>query len=104
MLFISYWEMNPDLDPTAIAEVAQMLMSKKLYPVEGVKEIGFYVSTSDYWGISISECDSEEAMTRSTNLWRIAKPGILTSVKTTPAMEVAKILPVLMKLKKEVQG
>ena len=89
MLFISYWEMNPDLDPTAIAEIAQMLMSKKLYPVEGVKEI---------------ESDSEEAMTRSTNLWRIAKPGILKFVKTTPAMEVAKILPVLMKLKKEVKG
>jgi hypothetical protein len=104
MLFIAYWEMNPDLDPTAIAEIAQMLMSKKLYPVEGVKELGFYVSTSDYWGISISECDSEEAMTRSTNLWRIAKPGIITSVKTTPAMEVARILPVLMKLKKEVQS
>ena len=104
MLFISYWELNPDLDPTAIAEIAQMLMSKKLYPVEGVKEIAFYVSTSDYWGISISESDSEEAMTRSTNLWRVAKPGIIKFVKTTPAMEVAKTLPVLMKLKKEVQG
>ena len=96
--------MNPDLDPTAIAEIAQTLMSKKLYPVKGVNEIAFYVSTSDYWGISISEADSEETMTRSTNLWRIAKPGIIKFVKTTPAMEVAKILPVLMKLKKEVQG
>ena len=104
MLFISYWELNPEFDPSEMAEIAQMLMSKKLYPVEGVKEIAFYVSTSDYWGISIMESDSEEAMTRSTNLWRIAKPGIIKFVKTTPAMEVAKILPVLMKLKKEVQG
>ena len=104
MLFISYWELNPDLDPTAIAELTQMLMSKKLYPVEGVNDIAFHVSTNDYWGISISESDSEEAMARSTNMWRIAKPGIIKFVKTTPAMEVAKILPVLMKLKKEVQG
>jgi hypothetical protein len=104
MLFIAYWELNPDFDPSELAEMAQMLMTKKLYPVEGVKEIAFHVSTSDYWGISISEADSEIAMARSTNLWRVAKPGWIKLVKTTPAVEVAKILPVLVKLKKEVKG
>jgi hypothetical protein len=104
MLFISYWELNPDFDPSEMAEIAQMLMSKKLYPAEGVNDIAFHVSTSDYWGISISEAESEEAMARSTNMWRIAKPGFIKFVKTTPAVEVAKILPVLVKLKKDVKG
>ncbi|MFW9941905.1 MAG: DUF3303 domain-containing protein [Candidatus Thorarchaeota archaeon] len=104
MLFISYWELNPDFDPSEMAEIAQMLMSKKLYPAEGVNDIAFHVSTNDYWGISISEADSEEAMARSTNMWRIAKPGFVKLVKTTLAMEVAKILPILVKLKKEVKG
>lgn len=104
MLFISYWELNPEFDPSEMAEIAQMLMSKKLYPAEGVNDIAFHVSTNDYWGISISESDSEEAMARSTNMWRIAKPGFVKFIKTTPAMEVAKVLPVLVKLKKEIKG
>ena len=41
MLFISYWELNPDFDPSEMAEIAQMLMSKKLYPPEGVNDIAF---------------------------------------------------------------
>jgi hypothetical protein len=104
MIFISYWELNPDLDPTVIGEAAQMLMTKKIYPVAGVKEIAFYVSTSDFWGISVTEAESEEAITRSTNIWRVAKPGLLKLVKTSPGIEVAKSLPILAKLKKEVKG
>ena len=103
MLFISYWELNPDLDPTEIAEVAIELMSKKVYPVEGINDIVFHVSTSDYWGITLTEAESIEAMAKSTNIWRIAKPGMIKLVKTSPAMEVAKILPILSKLKKEMK-
>jgi len=104
MLFIGYWEINPDYDPSDLAEVGLDLIKKKLYPAEGVKEIGFYMSVSDHWGISILEADSEEAMARNTNMWRIAKPGWLTLIKVTPAMEVVKLLPVLMKLRKEIKG
>jgi len=104
MLFIGYWEINPDFEPSELAEIAQNLISKKVYPAEGVKEIGFYMSVSDYWGISILEADSEEAMARNTNMWRIAKPGWITLIKVTPAMEVVKLLPVLMKLRKEIKG
>jgi hypothetical protein len=104
MLFISYWELNPDLDPTAIGEVAQELMSKKIYPVAGIKDIVFHVSPSDYWGISLTEAESEEALARSTNIWRIAKPGMIKLVKTSPGIEVAKALPILAKLKKDIKG
>ena len=104
MIFISYWELNPDFDPADMAEIAQELIRKKLYPPEGVKEIAFYISTSDYWGISIDEADSEEALLRSNNMWRIAKPGIMKFVKTTPAVEVVKILPIMVQLKKQIKG
>ena len=29
MMFISYWEINPDFDPAELAEIAQELISKK---------------------------------------------------------------------------
>ncbi len=104
MIFISYWELNPDFDPADLAEMAQELISKKIYPPEGVKEIAFYISTSDYWGISIDEADSEEALARNSNMWRIAKPGIMKFIKTAPAMEVVKMLPLVVKLKKQIKG
>jgi hypothetical protein len=104
MIFITYWELNPDFDPADLAEIAQELISKKVYPAEGVKEHAFYISTSDYWGIGIDEAESEEALARNVNMWRIAKPGILKFIKSTPATEVVKILPVLVKLKKQIKG
>jgi len=101
MLFISYWELNPDFDPSELAEIAQKLMSKKLYPVEGVKQLGFYISTSDFWGISIDEAENEEQLAKNSNIWRLAKPGYIKFMKTSPAMDVIKMVPLLMKLKKQ---
>ncbi|UCC21216.1 MAG: DUF3303 family protein [Promethearchaeota archaeon] len=104
MLFLTYWELNPEFDPSELAEIAQKLMSKKLYPIEGVKQIGFYVSTSDYWGITIEEAENEEQMAKGSMVWRLAKPGYITFMKTTPAMDVIKMLPLVMKLKKQMEG
>ena len=104
MLFITYWELNPDFDPSELAEIAQTLMSKKLYPVEGVNQIGFYISTSDMWGITIEEAENEEQMAKGSMMWRLAKPGYLKVMKTTPAMEATKIIPLVMKLKKDIEG
>jgi len=104
MIFITYWEINPDFDPAELAAIAQELMSKKVYPAEGIKELAFYMSTSDYWGIGIDEADSEEALVRNVNMWRIAKPGYIKFIKTTPALEVIKLLPIMVKLKKQIKG
>ena len=104
MIFISYWELNPDFDPSELAGVAQTLISKKLWPVEGMKEIAWYISTSDYWGITIVEAETEEQMVEMTGMWRIAKPGIFKFIKTTPAMEIVKMVPTLMKLAKKIKG
>ena len=58
MLFLSYWELNPDFDPSELAEMAQMIMTKKLFPVEGTKLISWYMSTTDFWGISLTEAEN----------------------------------------------
>ena len=104
MIFISYWELNPDFDPGEMAAIGQELISKKLYPAEGVKQLAYYISTSDYWGIEVDEAESEEAMVRSTNMWRVAKQGFIKFVKTSPAIEVAKVIPIVLKLKKQLKG
>jgi hypothetical protein len=104
MMFITYFEINPDFDPAELSEIAQELISKKAYPAEGVTSHAFYMSTSDYWGIGIDEADSEEALARNVNMWRISKPGFIRSIKTTPALEVVKLLPVMVKLKKQIKG
>ena len=77
---------------------------KKLYPTEGVNQIGWYVSTGDFWGITITEAESEEQLVKDTNVWRMAKPGLFKFIKTSPAMELAKALPILIKLKKQLEG
>jgi uncharacterized protein with GYD domain len=104
LIFITYWELNPEFDPSEMAEMAQELMSKKIFPAEGINQKGFYVSTGDYWGITIDEAESEEILARSANMWRVAKPGYIKFMKTTPAMDVAKAIPIMMKLKKQIKG
>ncbi|MFX0029641.1 MAG: DUF3303 domain-containing protein [Candidatus Hermodarchaeota archaeon] len=103
MLFLTYWELNTDFDPSDLAELTQQILSKKLYPTEGVKQIGWYVSTGGFWGVTIAEADSEEQLIKDTNVWRMLKPGIFKFIKTSPAMEIAKVLPILMKLKKAIE-
>ncbi|MFX1489776.1 MAG: DUF3303 domain-containing protein [Promethearchaeota archaeon] len=104
MLFITYFELNEDFDPAGLADMAQKILTKKLYPTEGVKQIGWYISTGDFWGISISEAENEEQLVKDTNVWRIAKPGVFKSIKTSPAMELTKTIPILVKLKKQLEG
>lgn len=104
MLFLSYWELNPDFDPSELSELAQMILNKKLYPVEGTKMISWYMSTTDFWGISITEAENEEQLVKGTQVWRLAKPGLFKFIKTTPAMETTQIIPIVMKLKKQLKG
>lgn len=102
MIFITYWELNPDFDPTELVDMAQTMISKKLYPMEGVKQIAWYVSP-DYWGISVEDAVSEEAIVKNVSMWRIAKPGVFKIIKTSPAMKVESVLPIVMKLSKQIK-
>ena len=102
MFFVTYYELNDNLDPSVIGELAQKFMSKKLFPTEGVKIINWLL-TPENWGIVISEDDSEEAMFKDMNMWRIAMPGIFKTIKAAVAMEAAKVVPLLLKLSKEIK-
>lgn len=86
-----------------MAEIAQKLISKKFFPAEGVNHIGFYISTSDYWGITIEEAENEEQLAKRSNVWRLAKPGYIRVMKTTPTMDATKMIPLIMKLKKQLE-
>jgi hypothetical protein len=102
MFFVTYYELNDNMDPTIIADLVQKFMEKKIFPTEGVKIISFLLTTEN-WGIVISEDETEEAMFRDFNMWRIAMPGIFKTVKTAVGMEVAKVIPLLVKLSKEIK-
>jgi len=87
MLFVSYWELNENLGPKDVAELAAGLMEKKLWPVKGVKILGWYI-TSDvpHWGITLEEAATVEQVVKGVLVWTNAKPGLFKVVKTSPAM------------------
>lgn len=102
MLFVSYFELNPDFDPSELAEIGQKLLSKKLYPAPGVKQLAWYL-TPGYWGIAVSEAETAEDITNNINLWRIAKPGIFKSIKVEPALETVQLIPQVLKLSRKLK-
>ena len=103
MLIITYYELNPNLDPTKITEAALTIIKKGMLQQEGITEIGSYISTSDYWGITIVEAENEEASVRQANMWRVLMPGMFTVMKSSPAMKMEEVLPIIMGLKKKLK-
>jgi hypothetical protein len=103
MIFIAYWELNNDFEPSELASVAQTLLNKKLFPEEGTNIIAWYISATDNWGVLVVEAENEEQMVRTISMWRIAKPGIFRLIKTSPGVEITKILPMVMKLAKQMK-
>ena len=103
MRFISYFELNQDLDPSVLAEVGVDLMKRKLYPAEGIETLAWYMAPG-MWGIAVSEAESVEAIMNNINAWRIAKPGIFKSYKISPAMDTKDLIPIAVQLGKKVKG
>lgn len=56
MIPITFWTLNPNLPPSKIAEVAAKLMQKGLWPLKGLKTLGFYVCPGGR-GVTISEVE-----------------------------------------------
>jgi hypothetical protein len=78
--FIPYFELNPDFDPSDLANFGMNLMEKKLYPAKGIETIAWYISTG-YWGISITEAESVEGSTFPIRLVLIELSYLYKSVK-----------------------
>ena len=104
MKIITYYELNPDLDPSAIGNLAAKFVSKGMYPAKGVKEIAWYNTAADYWGITVTEVENEEAFLNSVNMFRIAMPGVFKVLKSSLVMEVKDVIPAIAKLEKLVKG
>ncbi len=103
MLFITYWELNPQMDPSALANAAQMILNKKLYPTEGVTQHTWLISTDGFWGINVAEAETEEQLAKDVGVWKIAYPGLFKTMKSSPAMEATKMIPLILKLKKQLE-
>jgi hypothetical protein len=104
MKVITYYELNPDVDPSAIGTIAAKFLSKGMYPAKGVKTIAWYNTVADYWGVAIDEVENEEAYLNNVNQFRIALPGIFKVFKSSLVMDAKDVLPALAKLEKQVKG
>lgn len=95
MLFVAYWELNPDLDPKKIAEVAAKYLQEGKFPVPGVKTVGWYL-TAELWGVTVFEVESAETIFKDQILWRKGIPGIFKVFKVSPAMPTENIIPLVL--------
>ena len=99
MLFLSYWEVNEVATPRDIANIAAELMEKGLWPVEGGKMLGWYI-TSDvpHWGITLEEAETVEQVMKGALVWENAKPGLFKVLKVSPAMTAEDAIPFVMEM------
>ena len=81
MLFLIYWELNENVSVAERVGAGQKLMSAGMFPPEGVNIIRWDI-TPDGWGITLLEADSEAAISRALNIWRMAATGLFKCTKT----------------------
>lgn len=99
MLFLSYWELNENFGPKDIVEVGAKLMEKGLWPIEGVKILGFYTSADvPIWGITIEEAETVEQVVKGAVVWTNAKPGIFKVLRVSPAMTTEDAMRLIMEM------
>ena len=103
MLVLIYWELDPNLNPAEIASAVGELQEKGMWPPEGVKMLGWWI-TQDYWGVSVYDVDSEEALMKSASLLRLAKPGIFKKYKSSLAMPAKDVIPLMVQLNEQLKG
>jgi hypothetical protein len=94
LLFMAYWELNPDKDIKEVAKLAADLTRAGKFPIKGTKMIGWYnTPTIPSWGVTIWEADSEEAVFNGLLVWTKAMPGIFSCFKVSPALSAEKAIP-----------
>lgn len=99
MVSITFWTLNPDLPPGKIAEVAAKLMQKGLWPMKGMKVLGWYVCPGGR-GVTISESEgatADEQAFESFVVWTKELPGIFSSYETLPAVTAEKAIEITLK-------
>ncbi|HME55016.1 MAG TPA: DUF3303 family protein [Candidatus Lokiarchaeia archaeon] len=103
MLMIVYWELDPNLKPSDITEAVAELQQRGMWPPEGLKMLGWWV-TPDYWGVTVYDVDNEEALMKGASLLRLAKPGIFKVYKASIAMPANEVIPLMAQLNSQLNG
>jgi|SRR5215212_8445967 len=93
MLFVTYWELNEDMDERQRLQIAEKLTSSGLFPPPGVNVLR-WDGTPDGWGVLIMEAERAEDIHRALELWRAGGAGFFKSTRTAPAMPIQQVIPV----------
>ena len=100
MILINFWTLNPNLPPSKIAEVAARLMEKEMFPLKGVKMLGFYICPGGR-GITINEMEDAAAASEIAfedyAMWMKELPGLITNYETMPAVPAEKAISIVLK-------
>ncbi len=87
MLFVSFYELNPNLGYKRIAEVvSKFLKNRDRDPNFGGLKIINMLITPGGKGVTIVETDKEENLTRWYLEWEKTLPGIFTKYEIHPAL------------------
>jgi len=99
MLFVDYWELNENISPKDVVQIAAELMEKNVWPIEGTEVLGFYVTTEvPIWGITILKAENVEQVLKDVAVWLNAKPGFFKVRRVTPVMAAEEAIPVIMEM------
>jgi len=94
LLFMAYWELNPNKDIKEVAKLAADLTKSGKFPLKGTKMIGWYNTPSiPNWGVTIYEADNEETVFNGLLVWTKAMPDMFSCFKVSPALTAEKSIP-----------
>jgi len=99
MLFVSHWELNENITPKDIVQLAAELMEKNVWPIEGTEVLDFYVTTEvPIWGMTILEAENEEQILKDVAVWSNAKLGFFKVRRVTPVMAAEEAIRIVMQM------
>ena len=93
MQFLGYWELNENMSSADRLKIADNLMSKGLFPPQGVNIVR-WDATPDLWGTLIIEADNAEDVFRALELWRGSGAGFFKFTKIAPMVPVQDVIPI----------
>ena len=99
MLFVSHWELNKNITPKDIVQLAAELMEKNVWPIEGTEVLDFYVTTEvPIWGMTILEAENEEQILKDVAVWSNAKLGFFKVRRVTPVMAAEEAIRIVIQM------
>ena len=87
MLFVTYYELNNELETGQILEAGNKLLEAGMWPPEGM-DIKRWDTTAEGWGVTIAEADDYETIYRSIMMWDALVPGMFEEINVAPAAPV----------------